>query len=375
VLAWPRSPLPSLALLPLLACGRRPDGALHVVIPDLDAAGPGEATLVVGPSGATVLLDAANDRHAVELHALVGQYGYAGRVDDLVVTSYSAEHVGGIDDLLDPASEDALDVGRVITRGPFDLDADADIAEYADICAPLEASGVPRLDLCAGASLPACEGEGAPIPATACDGLRLGDVDDAADDADGAVTFVDLGEGARLELLYVDGYTADGALDLAADEGAATEGFTEGGRSVVVRVAWGDFVYLRGGDIGGSAADGPDVEGALVAAGLGGPVDLLQLDRHGAAGASGDAWLGALLDGESHADAIVSGGAAFADSPDADVVARVNERLGGGQAWATSIGEGGASDAVSTCQPGEDLVVDVDAAGAVAIACVPRDAP
>lgn len=374
MLAWPRSPLSSLALLPLLACVRRPDGALHVVVPDLDPAGAGEATLVVGPSGATVLLDAANDRHAVEVHALVGQYGYGGRVDDLVVTSYAAEHVGGIDDLLDPASEDALDVGRVITRGPFDLDGHADLAEYADLCAPLEASGVPRLDLCSGASLPACEGEGAPIPATACDGLRLGDVDDGADDADGAVTFVDLGDGARLELLYVDGYTAAGALDLAADEGAATEGFTEGGRSVVARVTWGDFVYLRGGDIGGSAADGPDVEGALVAAGLAGPVDLLQLDRHGAAGASSDAWLGAVLDGESHADAIVSGGAGFAGSPDAGVVERVNARLGGGRTWATSTGEGGASEGVSTCSAGEDLVADVDAAGTVTIGCAPREA-
>lgn len=361
-----------LVLLPLLGCAELPDGALHIVVPDLDPAGPGEATLVVGPSGVTVLLDAANDRHPVELHALVGQYGDGGRVDDLVVTSYSAEHVGGIDDLLDPASEDALDVGRVVTRGPFDLDGDADVGEYADTCAPLTASGAMRVDLCSGASAPPCEGEDTPVPATACDGLRLGDLDDGADDADGAVTFVDLGDGARLELLYVDGFTAAGALDIAADEDA-TPGFVEGGRSVVVRVTWGDFVYLRGGDIGGSAAEGPDVEGALVTAGLAGPVDLLQVNRHGAAGASSDAWLDALLDG-SRADAIVSGGAAFAGSPDAGVVERVNARLGGGGTYATSTGEGGASEGLSTCSAGEDLVADVDAAGGVVIACAPREA-
>ncbi len=371
--------LPHVLCLIGTACSNNPDGNLHIVVPDLDKRAVGETTLIIGPDGRIVLLDTANDRHAAEVRALVRQHTGATRVDDLIVTSYSAAHVGGVDDLLSPASEDMLDVRRVITRGPFDLDEDADVGEYRDICEPVEASGVDRLDLCSSDDAPACEGNAGPVRASGCPGLTLGDLDDSGDDLGedeaGAASFLDLGEGARLNFVHADGYTAAGPLGAVASSEADTPGLVEGGRSLVVSVTWGEFSYLRGGDIGGNPADGPDVESALAVEGLVPAVDILQLNRHGSTEASNDTWLDAVLAGEQTKDAIVSGAAAFEGYPAADVVARVATHLNGGAIWATSTENGFEGDGVTLCSQADqtqDLTVIVAPGGSYSIACVDR---
>jgi beta-lactamase superfamily II metal-dependent hydrolase len=76
----------------------------------------GQATLIVSPTGASMMVDAGwagfNGRDGDRIAAAAKQAGLA-RIDNLVVTHYHADHVGGV-----PALAAKLPIGTFVDHGP-----------------------------------------------------------------------------------------------------------------------------------------------------------------------------------------------------------------------------------------------------------------
>ncbi|MDP7114833.1 MAG: MBL fold metallo-hydrolase [Myxococcota bacterium] len=81
----------------------------------------GEAALVVGPDGTTVLIDVGNDAHAGRVLGALERHGDSAAVDWVLLTHYHADHIGGFDKLFEPsAANDGEPTGirqKVLTRG------------------------------------------------------------------------------------------------------------------------------------------------------------------------------------------------------------------------------------------------------------------
>jgi glyoxylase-like metal-dependent hydrolase (beta-lactamase superfamily II) len=93
----------------------RPQADKPLDIQFIDVEG-GQATLVVSPSGESLLVDTGyvgfNDRDADRIAAAVKQAGLS-RIDYLVVTHYHADHVGGV-----PALAARVPVRTFVDHGP-----------------------------------------------------------------------------------------------------------------------------------------------------------------------------------------------------------------------------------------------------------------
>ena len=77
--------------------------------------GQGDATLIVSPSGQTVLIDAGNNgKGKSEVVPFLRELGIT-RLDFIIATHYHSDHIGGIDEVIDSLSIDS--VGTVYDRG------------------------------------------------------------------------------------------------------------------------------------------------------------------------------------------------------------------------------------------------------------------
>jgi len=319
----------------------------------------GEAILIVGPDGTSVLIDAANDSHtAMLLEAIERRIG-ARELDWLIVTHYHNDHIGGFDNLLEPAlanGNDPVVVNRgVITRGLYDIGTDmVDVSDFVEFCEILESGGLAdtRIDLCEGPAAMPCAGgsSGAPWAASGCPGLLLGDLEDPGDDGEGLLSYVDLGGGARLYLYQADGFMAADGEVIAPTFGIG-HGAThpENARSLGGALRWGPFAYTWNGDTCGAV---PDVE-SFVAAHAGeirlaadgdllipdGGADLIHASHHGLGTSTNQAWVDWLLpdDGQSR-NAVVGTSTMYVTSPAQEMLDRVGARVGGGYVWSTAYG-------------------------------------
>lgn len=326
----------------------------------------GEAAALVGPDGTIVLMDVGNTSHDDEVRDLVqalntlwvtpargfprarGEF----EVDWLVISHTHADHLGAFANLF--TGRDPLEVTRgVVHRGFVDLGEAMNEGDYEDLCDALRGS-MASLDvpLCRAATTAPCRARdfAGVYPATACDGLFDGDLDDALDDAVGAPSFIALGDGARMVFVAADGFASDGASATPITAFGHTDTNEENARSMVALVEHGAFRYHWGGDLTGSgAATEPDVESHLASVAGGAFYGALGVDvvhaHHHARRTSNNATfveLTAPLDGRSrNVIGGINGG--HIGSPHGEVLARFGDdnRLGDGYFWITMSASGG----------------------------------
>lgn len=344
-------------MLPLLLACAPPDplaqpGELTIVQLDLDGPSIGESTLIISPEGSVTLIDVGNDRHDRAVREALERYTGDVAVDFIVLTHFHADHIGGLSDLAD----DITLRGVVIDRGPYDLaESSANLDEWSEVCG----LDLPTRSLCAGSEPAPCDGGDGPWPATACPELDAGEMMKPEDDGP---AWLDLG-GAALEILAVNGFTADAQLPLGHAESA-----DENARSLVSLLRFRAFTLLLSGDLTGGGKGTPDAESFLLASmdPRLGPVDVLLLGHHGISSSTNAAWVDALLpDDGARRHALVGANRGYLDAPAEEVLDRVSPRLHGGSVWVTEPGRLASEDAL--CDAGGDVVVRVSEDGSFTV--------
>lgn len=276
----------------------------------------GEAMLVVGPDGTSILLDVGNDEHAAMVAAAVESRTGGHAVDAIVLTHFHEDHVGGLDAVLAEVEADA-----VVSRGATNLDA---------VSLPESFEGTNRVDLCTEA--------GCTLPWT-----------------------LELGEGARFTVFAANGVIGDEAFGSfpADDDG-------ENARSLVGTVSWGGFHYLFDGDLTGGGKDTPQVEQFLASRldpwlpATGATIG--HLGHHGIDSSTSDPWIRRVFpaDGSTHIGLVGSNGS-YLDAPADEVLDRVREAVTA--VWVTRPGALTGEDPLLV-EANDDVVIEVQDEGA-----------
>ena len=289
-----------------------PQGQLTLV--QIDCEGwLGEAMLIIGPDGTTVLIDAGNDDHVEIIAAAVEARTGDTHVDALLLTHFHEDHAGGLGGL-------PLDIDLTVSRGPVHLDA-VDLPDGFD--------RTPRVDLCTD---------------TSCD----------------LPWILDLGEGATLTVFAADGQI-DGQRfgDLPGDDDG------ENARSLVGIVEWGSFTYLFNGDLTGGGKDTPDME-SFYAARMDAWVPasgatIGHLGHHGIDSSTWDAWIARVFPSGSSHVALVGSNGSYLDAPADEVLDRVRDHVQ--SVWVTRGGAFTGEDPLLR-DAEDDVVIDVSEGGA-----------
>ncbi len=237
----------------------------------------GESAILIGPDGTVVLLDVGNSNHDDEVRAalrelnttwLTPQRGYRTRapleVEWIVLTHFHADHIGAFESLT--SGTDPLLITRgVVHRGFVDVGPGTNESDFEQVCLRMRGTlAAKNFGLCTAAPESPCV-IGPRSPATSCPGLTLGDLDSVSDDASGDPSFIELGGGARLELLGANGFMLQGRTPIASSAFGVTDVNEENARSIVGLVRHGAFRFLFAGDLSGSGVPTePDLESFVV---------------------------------------------------------------------------------------------------------------
>jgi hypothetical protein len=334
-----------------------PDAALVIEQIYLDKV-MGEAALVVGPDGTSVLIDTGGSAHTKQVLEAVDRRLGQRTVDWVIITHFHYDHVGGFANLVTPSTGNGnkpLVVKQgVISRGLYDL---GDVAETTptfqaycqEIAKPQWKANHMLIDLCTGPAKAPCDGQGTgdPWPASGCPNLLLGDMTDPGDDGQGKLSYIDLGGGARLTLYHANGHVATGSGVKSAESAGITIGHggtaPENGRSLGGVIRWGSFLYTFHGDLTGT------VEALIVklqkevTASPGGPLlvkdgdlDVAHLSHHGLEGSTSQEWVDWLLPADgADRNAVIGANGMYVLSPAPGVLSRVGDRVGQGYIWLT----------------------------------------
>ncbi|HYC76555.1 MAG TPA: lamin tail domain-containing protein, partial [Planctomycetota bacterium] len=203
--------------------------------------GQGDATLIVGPTGTTCLVDGgdAGQGNAVVVPQLLA-LGVA-TLDVTVASHWHADHFAGL-------AETA--VAGFLPTVAYDRGLDGSLNGQFHYSAYQAAMASRRATLAPG-------------------------------------TVIDLGGGASLTCVAANGATATGAAVALA--GTAQP---ENNRSIVLRLAYGNYQEALGGDLQGGFNGTADVETAVAAAM--GDVDVYKVHHHGSDTSTNGFWLGVL---------------------------------------------------------------------------------
>jgi hypothetical protein len=304
-------------------------GEITIVQLGLSSSGIGEAALIRGPDGTTVLLDVGGPGHARQVvdavETLVGP-----TLNAVILTHAHTDHIGAFEAIVDGG---LTITGPVVHRGAVDLE-DANTRQLQSV---LDHPG----------SLSLCDDTGCPgLPWT----LTMGD--------------------ASLTLFAANGHVAtqDGRVELDVP---LTE---ENARSLVGVVTFGDFQYVFGGDVTGGGKDTPDVESAIAALGHvipwvdAGQVDLVHLNHHGISSSTSPAWVGWLLGEGRTTHGLVGATGVYLDAPSEEALDAIRPYLGDGRVWVTRTGLLGGADPVMVEANGSiHIVVDGNANGTITL--------
>lgn len=320
----------------------------------------GESALIIGPDGTSVLIDTGGDGHAAKIIEVIDRALPSRRIDWVVITHYHADHDGGFDKIFLPSSangNDPVEIARgVISRGLFDMDADfaANDSDFQQYCNAVTDPqwDVLHYDLCNGSEECSCDGSepGNPWPASDCDGLLLGNLEDPSDDQAGKLSYLNLGAGATMTFYNANAHLATGSGVISAEDSGISvgEGGTgpENNRSLGGIIHWGNFYYSFHGDLSSQIEDfitahSDEIEiepsGAMLVPP--GAMDVSKLSHHGLVSSTDQAWVDWLYpdDGQNR-NAIVGTDSGYWFSPSAAVMGRLEPRLGTGYIWVTRLG-------------------------------------
>lgn len=359
------------------ACDDAPEAPSEVLFPTagevfyaqlgLGGLSLGEAALLVGPDGTTVLFDVGNDSHdddvAGEIVAITGR----DVVDHIVITHFHADHGDGLVDLLGRISFD----GRIVHRGLTDLTPAANDTTIGRVCEAIAARPLSGAPLCTAPTEAPCDPGSwvGTYPATACPGLAAADID--------------LGSGASLDFVAANGFIGADSFAASVEPFLTDDSNGENARSVVAVLRHGAFRMLLTGDLTGGGSDTNDVESFYAArlesaAGIDAlGVDVLHAGHHGRDTSTNATWADRLLpsDGRSR-NAIMGISTAHLGSPHASVLDTLlsASRLGDGAAWTTRVASGGATaDGLVDADGGLLIVATLEGGAAYAVQAVRSD--
>lgn len=312
----------------------------------------GEAGILIGADGTLVLIDVGNSNHDDDVRAAVSELntqwltparGYRQRgeleVEWVLLTHFHADHIGAFDAL---ASQLTITRG-VIHRGFVDVGAGTNESDFSALCNQLRgALASKNLALCTASPESACAIT-ARAPATSCPGLTRGELFDPGDDGTADPSFLDLGSGARLELLGANGFMLQGRTPVASAAFGVTDVNEENARSLVMLVRHGAFRFLLAGDLSGSGQPTePDLESFVVSSApdvfAGGGLDVTHANHHARKTSSNPNWVNAAAPADGRARNVLAGiNAAYVNSPHQETLDAwtAGGRLGAGRVVVT----------------------------------------
>lgn len=211
--------------------------------------GQGDATLVVGPTGRSLLIDGGPTGEGI--NTILPTLSSLGidQLNWIVATHYDADHISGIPEVMKGpdqvigTDDDVIPSSGLLDRGDFTDKTTPTYKEYLEIVTPYRREATP--------------------------GQRL-----------------DLGDGSSAEVIVVNGRYADGSvIHLNPDE--------ENEASIGLLVRYGDFSYFSAGDLPGGGSPGgyetKDME--TIAGEIVGDIDVLHVSHHGGAASTKETFL------------------------------------------------------------------------------------
>lgn len=211
--------------------------------------GQGDATLVIGPSGKTILIDGGPSGSGIGAVLPLLNSLEIRHLNWIVATHYDADHIGGIPEVLlgldqVPDSEDDLiPTSGLLDRGNFTDKTTPAYSEYIETTASYRQEVTLE-------------------------------------------TRLDLGNGASAEVIVVNGHYSDGRIiHLNPDE--------ENDASIGLLIKYGDFQYFTAGDLtGGGKPGGYETKDMETTTGeIVGDIDILHVGHHGSETSSNEVFL------------------------------------------------------------------------------------
>ncbi len=208
--------------------------------------GQGDATLFVSPTGKTLLIDAGDNTKGTSRVLPYLQNLGVTRLDYVVATHYHADHIGGLDEVLNGLG--ASNIGTVYDRGT--VHAVPTTAVYTAYSTAANSASGGRQTLTVGTTL-------------------------------------DLGGGVTLKCLATDGTV----LGYGAVSNATS---SENDLSNAWLLSFNGFHYFTGGDCGGESSSYADLESPIATVSGVGEVDAFKVNHHGSAYSTNPTFLNAL---------------------------------------------------------------------------------
>jgi len=266
--------------------------------------GQGDATLIIGPTGKTLLFDSGPTGSGTKLKQIMDANSLTS-LDYFVAGHYHADHIGAIDEL--------LAAGIPLMIASYDRGGSYSTQAYTDY---VTAVGVKRTT------------------------LSLGQV-------------IDLGGGVTLEAVAVDGRTPGGVVSVKGSDGVVDEN----ARSISLFVLrYGTFDYLISSDLTGGGITGgvtkPDIESKVAA--YVGDVDLVHINHHGSNTSTNAFWVSTL---KAEQSVISMGDNNPYGHPTQATLDRLTNSSNMINIWQTTTGKGGTSSKVRV---GGDITFTTD---------------